>query len=89
MYGNLNWVDMVNKSPKHDLRVGLTTCDNDLTDGRGSWKTILTNLFNALVAKGNDARLVTGPNGHYPPTDGERDFPNSLRWMFQGCKFAK
>jgi enterochelin esterase-like enzyme len=89
MYGNVNWVDIVNTSPKHNLRVSLTTCDNDLTDSRGSWKTILTNLFNGLVAKGNDARLVIGPNGHSPPTDGERDFPNSLRWMFQGCKFAK
>lgn len=88
MYGNVNWVDIVTTSPKHDLRVSLTTCDNDLTDERGSWKTILTNLFNALTAKGNDARLVVGPNGHSPPIDGERDFPNSLRWMFQDCKFA-
>ncbi len=89
MYGNVNWVDIVTTSPKHDLRVSLTTCDNDLTDERGSWKTILTNLFNALTAKGNDARLVVGPNGHSPPIDGERDFPKSLRWMFQDCKFAK
>ena len=89
MYGNVNWVDIASTSPKHDLRVSLTTCDNDLTDQRGSWKTILSNLFNALTAKGNDTRLVVGPNGHSPPIDGERDFPNSLRWMFQGCKFAK
>ncbi|HEY2902220.1 MAG TPA: alpha/beta hydrolase-fold protein [Polyangia bacterium] len=89
MYGNVNWVDIANTSPKHDLRVILTTCDNDLTDTRGSWKTILTNLFNALTAKGNDTRLVVGPNGHSPPIDGERDFPNSLRWMFQGCRFAR
>ncbi len=89
MYGSVNWVDIVNKSPKHNLRVSLTTCDNDLTDFRGSWKMILSNLFNGLTAKGNDARLVIGPNGHSPPIDGERDFPNSLRWMFQGCKFAK
>ncbi|HEX3696399.1 MAG TPA: alpha/beta hydrolase-fold protein [Polyangia bacterium] len=89
MYGNVNWVDIVNMSPKHNLRVSLTTCDNDLTDNRGSWKTILTNLFNALTAKGNDTRLVVGPNGHSPPIDGERDFPTSLRWMFQGCSFAR
>jgi enterochelin esterase family protein len=89
MYGNVNWVDIVKMSPKHDLRVSLTTCDRDLTDTRGNWKTILTNLFTALTDKGNDARLVVGPSGHYPPIDGERDFPNSLRWMFQGCKFAK
>ena len=89
MYGNVDWVKIANDSPKHDLRVSLTTCDNDLTDARGSWKTILTNLFNALSAKGNDTRLLVGPNGHFPPIDGERDFPSSLRWMFQGCKFSK
>jgi enterochelin esterase family protein len=88
MYGNVNWVEIVNDSPKHDLRVSLTTCDHDLTDFRGSWETILTNLFNGLTTKGNDTRLVVGPNGHSPPIDAERDFPASLRWMFQGCKFA-
>jgi enterochelin esterase-like enzyme len=85
-YGT-NWVDVTTNSPKHDLRVSLTTCQHDLMDARGSWLTIITNLYKALVAKGNDARLMVGPGGHYPPVDGERDFPNSLRWMFQGCKF--
>ncbi|HEV3192992.1 MAG TPA: hypothetical protein VGY54_20940 [Polyangiaceae bacterium] len=50
-----------NRQPKHDLRVSLTTCDNDLTDGRWSRKTIVASLFDALVAKGNYVRLITGP----------------------------
>ncbi len=87
MYGNVDWVSIIASSPKHDVRASNTTCLNDLMDQRGSWLTIITNVAMALSAKGNPWRLMVGPNGHYPPIDGERDFPNSLRWMFQGCKF--
>jgi hypothetical protein len=88
MYGNVDWVSIIASSPMRDIRASNTTCLNDLMDQRGSWLTIITNVYKALVAKGNHARIETGPNGHYPPVDGERDFPNSLRWMFQGCKFS-
>jgi enterochelin esterase-like enzyme len=88
MYGNVDWVTIIASSPKRDVRASNTTCLNDLMDQRGSWLTIITNVAMALSAKGNPWRLMVGPNGHYPPIDGERDFPNSLRWMFQGCKFS-
>jgi enterochelin esterase-like enzyme len=88
MYGNVDWVTIISSSPKRDIRASNTTCLNDLMDQRGSWLTIITNVAMALSAKGNPWRLMIGPNGHYPPIDGERDFPDSLRWMFQGCKFA-
>jgi enterochelin esterase-like enzyme len=87
MYGNVDWVSIISSSPKRDIRASNTTCLNDLMDQRGSWLTIITNVATALSAKGNPWRLMIGPNGHYPPIDGERDFPDSLRWMFQGCKF--
>jgi pimeloyl-ACP methyl ester carboxylesterase len=88
MYGNVDWVSIIANSPKRDVRASNVTCLHDLMDQRGSWLTIITNVAMALAAKGNDWRLMTGPNSHYPPIDGERDFPNSLRWMFQGCHFA-
>jgi enterochelin esterase family protein len=89
MYGNVDWAQIIaSTTPPHDLRVSNVTCQNDLSDTRGSWLTIITNLHNTLVTKGYAARLETGPNGHFPPIDGEHDFPSSLRWMFQGCKFA-
>ncbi len=87
MYGNVDWVTVIGSSPKHAIRASNTTCLNDLMDQRGSWLTIITNVAMALNAKGNPWRLMVGPNGHFPPIDGERDFPNSLRWLFQGCKF--
>jgi enterochelin esterase family protein len=87
MYGNVNWVEIVSTSPEHDVRVSSSSCLNDLVDQRGSWLTIITNFSMALAAKGYPWRLVIGPNSHYPPVDGERDFPDALRWTFQGCKF--
>jgi hypothetical protein len=87
MYGSVNWVTIISTSPMHDLRVSNVTCQHDLVDQRGSWLTIITNVSYALRDKGYNWRLMIGPNSHYPPIDGERDFPNSLRWMFQGCKF--
>jgi enterochelin esterase-like enzyme len=88
MYGNVDWATIIQSTtPDHVLRVSNVTCLHDLMDQRGFWLTIITNIHNTLVAKGYDARLETGPNSHFPPLDGEHDFPNSLRWMFQGCKF--
>jgi enterochelin esterase-like enzyme len=89
MYGNVDWATIIQSTtPDHVLRVSNVTCLHDLMDQRGFWLTIITNIHNTLVAKGYPARLETGPNSHFPPIDGEHDFPNSLRWMFQGCKFA-
>jgi hypothetical protein len=87
MYGNVDWVSIIASSSMHNVRASNTTCLNDLMDQRGSWLTIIINVAMALTAKGNASRLIVGRNGHFPPIDGERDFPSSLRWMFQGCKF--
>jgi enterochelin esterase-like enzyme len=89
MYGNVNWAQIIaSTTPPHDLRVSNVTCLHDLMDQRGFWLTIITNIHNTLVSNGYPARLETGPNSHFPPIDGEHDLPNSLRWMFQGCKFT-
>ncbi|HTA20337.1 MAG TPA: hypothetical protein VK989_13655, partial [Polyangia bacterium] len=88
MYGNVDWAQIIaSTTPTHDLRVSNVTCQHDLSDQRGFWLTIITNIHDVLVSKGYAARLETGVNGHFPPLDGEHDLPSALRWMFQGCKF--
>jgi hypothetical protein len=88
MYGNVDWAQIIaSTTPTHDLRVSNVTCQHDLSDQRGFWLTIITNIHDALVSKGYAARLETGVNSHFPPLDGEHDLPSALRWMFQGCKF--
>jgi enterochelin esterase-like enzyme len=93
-YGT-DWVKVVTMAaPGPQLRVSLTTSTKDLSDNRGSWQTINTNMAAALTAKNDQVRLnvyqaTCADTGcaHYPPVDGERDLPNALRWMFQGCTF--
>jgi enterochelin esterase-like enzyme len=87
-YNHWIWADEIMKAPKRDLRVSLVTSTNDLADQRGKWIEINTNVANALDAKGNDWRLMIGTGPHFPPGDSPRDFPNALRWMWRGCRFA-
>ncbi len=92
-YG-VDWVAVVNMAAARPLRVSLDTSTKDLEDARGNWQAINTNMANALAAKGDQWRLnvytATCANvgcAHYPPVDGERDLPDALRWVFQGCSF--
>jgi enterochelin esterase-like enzyme len=85
-YG-VDWVQVIKDAPVRTLRVSLLTSTNDLSDQRGMWYVINQNVAADLAAKGNEWRLMLGTGMHYPPTDGEHDFPNALRWMFQGCTF--
>ena len=86
-YG-VDWVQVIQAAPARTLRVSLLTSTNDLSDQRGMWYVINQNVAADLAAKGNEWRLMLGTGMHYPPVDGEHDFPNALRWMFQGCKFS-
>ena len=95
-YNKWDWVAVVTAAPApaRPLRVSLLASTKDLSDNRGDWLTINTNMTTALAAKGDQTRFEvaqaacnTAQCGHYPPIDGERDFPNALRWTFQGCKF--
>jgi enterochelin esterase family protein len=85
-YG-VDWVQVIKAAPARTLRVSLLTSTNDLSDQRGMWYVINQNVAADLADKGNEWRLMLGTGMHYPPLDGEHDFPNALRWMFQGCKF--
>jgi len=85
-YG-VDWVQVIKDAPARTLRVSLLTSTNDLSDQRGMWYVINQNVAADLAAKGNEWRLMLGTGMHYPPVDGEHDFPNALRWMFQGCTF--
>ncbi len=85
-YG-VDWVQVIQAAPARTLRASLLTSTNDLSDQRGMWYVINQNVAADLAAKGNQWRLMIGTGMHYPPVDGEHDFPNALRWMFQGCTF--
>jgi hypothetical protein len=85
-YG-VDWVQVIKNAPARILRVSLLTSTNDLSDSRGMWLVFNQNVAADLAAKGNEWRLVTGSGPHDPPTDGERDFPSALRWMWRGCSF--
>lgn len=86
-YDNWVWADKIASSPKRELRVSLVVAaQGDLTDDRGSWRTINENVAAALAAKGNPYRLIIGPGDHGGLAS-QQDFPNALRWMWAGCEF--
>lgn len=88
-YDNWVWADKLMQSPKRELRVSLAVAaQGDLTDDRGSWRTINENVAKALEAKGNPYRLIIGPGDHGGLAS-QQDFPNALRWMWRGCTFVK
>jgi hypothetical protein len=51
------------------------------------WLVINKDVAADLDAKGNEWRLEIGSGPHDPPTDGEHDLPNALRWLWRGCSF--
>jgi enterochelin esterase family protein len=84
-YDGWVWADKLAQAPKRELRVSLAVAAmGDLTDDRGSWRTINENVAKALEAKGNPYRLVIGPGDHGGQASKE-DFPTALRWMWSGC----
>ncbi|HEY0714508.1 MAG TPA: alpha/beta hydrolase-fold protein [Polyangia bacterium] len=87
-YGGWVWADKIMMAPMRELRVSLVVAaSGDLTDDRGSWRTINENVAKALAAKGNPYRLIIGPGDHGGLAS-KQDFPNALRWMWRGCKFG-
>lgn len=87
-YNNWVWADKIMMAPMRQLRVSLVVAaSGDLTDDRGSWRTINENVAKALEAKGNPYRLIIGPGDHSGLAS-KQDFPNALRWMWRGCKFT-
>jgi enterochelin esterase family protein len=84
-YDNWVWADKIAAAPKRELRVSLVVAaQGDLTDDRGSWRTINENVAKSLEAKGNPYRLIIGPGDHGGLAS-KQDFPNALRWMWKGC----
>jgi enterochelin esterase-like enzyme len=88
-YDDWVWADKLAQSPKRELRVSLVVAaEGDLTDDRGSWRTINENVAKALADKGNPYRLIIGPGDHGGLAS-QQDFPNALRWMWRNCQFAE
>jgi len=86
--GKANGTDfeaLIPAGPAQDLRISMVTSTNDIIDDRGNWFDSSTAIAAALTAKGATVRLMTGTGGHYPPEQSAADFPNAMRWMYQGC----
>ncbi len=86
--GVVNGLDveaMITAGPTHNIRVSLLSGTNDIVDNRGNWLEANTAMANALIAKGEVVRMMSGTGGHYPPEQAAADFPNAMRWMFERC----
>ena len=79
---------LVPQAPNKGFRVTLTSGTMDLSDARGNWLASNTEMAKALTEKGYPVRFMTGTGGHYPPDQSAMDFPNGLRWVWQGCKLS-
>ena len=82
----LNFLTLIQaEGASKGLRVSLVSGTNDLSDQRGNWLEVNTAIANALIANGEQVRMMSGTGGHYPPEQAAADFPNAMRWMFSGC----
>jgi enterochelin esterase-like enzyme len=84
----VDYVALVPQTPNKGLRVALVSGTQDLSDDRGNWLEFSENMTAALTAKGYPVRFMSGTGGHYPPDQAAMDFPNALRWTWQGCRLA-
>jgi enterochelin esterase-like enzyme len=79
---------LVPQAPNKGFRITLTSGTQDLSDDRGNWLEASTAMTQVLTDKGYPVRFMTGTGGHYPPDQSSMDFPNGLRWIWQGCKLT-
>lgn len=84
----VDYAALVPNTPNKGFRVSLVSGTMDLSDARGNWLEASKQMEMVLTAKGYPTRLMTGTGGHYPPDQSAMDFPNALRWMWQGCKLS-
>lgn len=83
-----DYTKLVPAAPNKGFRVNLVSGTMDLSDARGNWLQASTEMTKVLTDKGYPVRFMTGTGGHYPPDQSAADFPNGLRWIWQGCKLA-
>ncbi|HEX2876004.1 MAG TPA: alpha/beta hydrolase-fold protein [Polyangiaceae bacterium] len=83
-----DYAKLVPTGPDMKLRVTLTSGTNDLSDQRGKWIESNTEMAKVFTEKGYAVRFMSGTGGHFPPDQSSMDFPNGLRWMWQGCKLS-
>jgi enterochelin esterase-like enzyme len=76
-----NFIDVVTNAPAKPVRMVLLSGPNDAA----GWQMTNTAMRAAERAKGNAIRYVDGTGQHYPPLEAAADFPNALRWLWQGC----
>jgi hypothetical protein len=75
-------------SPAEPVRMALLSGPNDAANGGGNWRALNMQMTAAERAKGNAVRYVDGTGQHYPPLEAAADFPNALRWLWQGCRWT-
>jgi enterochelin esterase-like enzyme len=83
-----DYIALVPQAPNKGFRVTLVSGTMDLSDQRGNWLEASTQMTKVLTDKGYPVRFMKGTGGHYPPDQSAADFPNGLRWIWQGCKLA-
>ena len=83
-----DYAKLVPTGPDMKLRVTLTSGTNDLSDERGKWIESNAEMAKVFTDKGYAVRFMSGTGGHFPPDQSSMDFPNGLRWMWQGCKLS-
>ncbi len=83
-----NYIDVVMSSPAEPVRMALLSGPNDAANGGGNWRVLNMQMTTAERAKGNAVRYVDGTGQHYPPLEAAADFPNALRWLWQGCRWT-
>lgn len=84
----LDYAQVVAAEPSKGFRIVLTSGTMDLSDERGNWLQANTQMAKVFTDKGYSVRFMTGTGGHYPPDQSAMDFPNALRWIWQGCKLG-
>lgn len=84
----VDYAQVVAQAPNKGFRISLSSGTMDLADDRGNWLTVNTEMAQIFTSKGYPVRFMTGTGGHYPPDQSSMDFPNALRWTWQGCQLA-
>jgi enterochelin esterase family protein len=81
--GNVYPSLVLSETPK-PLRVYLLSSTSDLNISYGNWLQGNTALVAGLQTRGYAYRFRTGTGEHYPPVQALADYPDALRWLWNG-----
>ena len=76
--------ELVRETAPKPLRVMLLSGTGDLNIQFGNWFAANDAMARALADQGYAYRYLRGEGAHYPPAQAVADYPNALRWLWQG-----